>query len=123
MIGWIVRFTADILDSGQGLQVDVLIKLKIDKEKDRWNEVSYDSSNNWGIPIRNIIGVKKNKKRKIEQYLVEEYGWVARKKALTLTSKGLIDNAVVVIPKYGDPYLRSFPDKESENNLSNLSIV
>ena len=75
----------------------------------------------WGDPIRNIIGVKKDKKGRIEKYYVEEYGWVSKFRAVWLASHDKIDNAVAVYPSGGSPYIRSHPDNSVDNNFFSMA--
>jgi hypothetical protein len=46
--------------------------------------------------------------------------WVVESEAISLGKQGIIDNAVVVHPKKGEPYLRSRPDRKKENNFSQM---
>ena len=80
--------------------------------------MKYDSSTDWGIPIREITQIEFDKNRKIKRYYVQEIGWLSRKRAITMTARGLIDNAVLVQPRDGQPYLRTRPDANASNNFS-----
>lgn len=66
-----------------------------------------------------IISVRKNKHGIIEEYLLQNLGWLRKREAIRLASIGEID-AVIVKTKSGNTYLRSRPDKKAENNLENL---
>ena len=111
--------TAEIYDRNGSLEIDVIHRSAVSDEKFGKN-VEYSSEKNWGEPILEIIDIKRDKKGKIIRYRVEHYGWVSNKKAILLAAKGKIDNAVVVQPRKGKPFLRSRPDSTAENNFSNM---
>jgi hypothetical protein len=116
------RCTADIYNGKSDpntLEVDVFIKFAVPENK-FGEPVEYSAERDWGEPIANITGVRRNKERDITHYYVELYGWLPRARAILLAARDKIDNAVVVQPKKGKPYLRSRPDSTSENNFSNM---
>ncbi|MGK5090450.1 DUF3892 domain-containing protein [Deltaproteobacteria bacterium TL4] len=123
--------TADIFDWGEGL---LTIGIKVKKDDDEFNikdektgetvpggEVDYNHSNGWGDPIIYIIGAKRGKSGRLEEFLVEKRGWVSKSQAIALVEQGEIDNAVVVRPKQGEPYLRSRPDRRKADNFSQMA--
>lgn len=116
---WKIRnhTTADIYDKGNGLIVRIIVMKKV--KEDEFGNVKYAPSPGWGIPLRNIVGVHK-KKGVIQQYLVEKIGWISKAQAINMTSKGLINNAVVAISRAGNTYLRSRPDNILSNNFTEM---
>jgi hypothetical protein len=67
------------------------------------------------INLRKIIDVKEVK-GVIVSYLIEEYGWVDKARAIDFANNGIVD-AVVVDGKNGR-HLRTKPDNTTTNNLS-----
>lgn len=110
---------ADIFDRGQGLTVDALIKFKVPENE--FGPVEFDPKETWGIPIRQIAAIKRALDGSIVRYFVEELGWISRKKAFFMAAKGELDDVVLVLPRKGEPYLRTVPDGKSENNFGNLA--
>lgn len=68
------------------------------------------------ISKKKILDVKKNKNNLIVQYLIQDYGWLSKTKAIDLARKGIVD-AVVVTNRSNYVFLRSRPDKVKINNL------
>lgn len=66
------------------------------------------------LKLKKIIQVSEEKGA-IISYLIEEYGWVDRAKAVIFAREGVID-AVIVEGKNGE-FLRSRPDETTTNNL------
>lgn len=107
-------FTADLYDDGvDGIKVDVSIRIKV--KENHFGRVVYDTHPGWGVPIREITKIERKRKDGITRYFVEDIGWVSKERAIAMTAKGQIDNAVLVTPKNGAPYLRSVPDKTRPN--------
>lgn len=69
---------------------------------------------------KKIIGARYSQSGDIEEFLVEEEGWVSKKEVISLAEQGRID-AVVVKPKNRKPHLRSRPDEIKSNNFSELA--
>ena len=111
--------TAEIYDRNGSLEIDIIYRSPV-PEIHFGEDIEYSFEKNWGEPVSEIIDIKRDKKGNIVRYRVEHYGWVSKKKAISLAAKGKIDNAVVVQPRNGDPFLRSRPDSKSENNFSNM---
>ena len=110
---------ADVFDHGQGLTINVLIRIKV--AENRFGPEEFDPSETWGIPIRQITDIKRASDGSIAKYFVEGLGWIAKNKAWLMAAKREIDGVVLVIPKKGNPYLRTTPDKKSENNFGSLA--
>ncbi len=91
------------------------------RRKFKGNGIIYDDKGGWGQPIRDVTRVEKDSKNRIKRYYVEGIGWVSKSRALAMAAKGQIDNAVIVRPKRGSPYLRSIPDK-SRSNFSDMVV-
>lgn len=68
------------------------------------------------VPKKTILDIKKNKKNKIIQYLIEGYGWCRKLEAINLVERDIVD-AVIVRKKNGYIFLRSRPDNTTFNNL------
>ena len=90
-------------------------------QDDKWKNVKYDKTGQWGVPIRNVIQVKKAS-GVISSYKIEGIGWVSKAQAVKLAKMGLIDNVVLVIRKNGTMYLRSYPDTKKSNNFFSIGI-
>jgi hypothetical protein len=71
---------------------------------------------NSGSPIK---AVKKNKKGIITHYLIEGYGWVAKRDAIQLVLSGKVA-AVVAVSTKGNQFLRAKPNSLIDDNLENL---
>ena len=110
--------TADLYDHGNGVRVDVVVKFKVSENK--FGSVVYDDATDWGDPIRHITRVEKGRNGRIARFFVDDYGWISRKRAIELVAKAKIDNAVLVQPKNGEPYLRALPDRETGDNFSSM---
>jgi Protein of unknown function (DUF3892) len=110
------RTTADLFDKGQGIGVDVSVKFRV--PDDQFGPIRYNPSEDWGVPIREITQIEFDKNRKIKRYCVQDLGWITRERAIELTARGLIDNAVLVQPRNRNPYLRSKPDTQTSNNFA-----
>lgn len=110
---------ADLYNHGQGVRVDVVIKFKV--PEDKFGPVVYDPAVDWGEPIRLITQVERGRDGRIARLFVDDYGWISKKRAIELVAKAKIDNAVLVQPKNGEPYLRALPDPKTGNNF--LSMV
>ena len=121
--------TADVFDRGKGVTV-IGYKVKVaDDEFDIKDgngksqiKVEYDYSDGWGDLITYIIGVKMGKNGSLEEFNVDNLGWISKFEAIALVEQEKIDNAVVVRPKSGEPYLRSRPDRKKENNFSQMVV-
>ncbi|MCG8337587.1 MAG: DUF3892 domain-containing protein [Proteobacteria bacterium] len=121
--------TADVFDRGKGVTV-IGYKVKVaDDEFDIKDgngksqiKVEYDYSDGWGDLITYIIGVKRGKNGSLEEFNVDNLGWISKFEAIALVEQEKIDNAVVVRPKSGEPYLRSRPDRKKENNFSQMVV-
>ena len=110
--------TADIYDRGNGLIIYITVMKKI--KENEFGNIKYDANPGWGIPLRNIVGVKKNKKGIIQKYFVEKVGWISKTQAVNMANKGSIDNAVIAISRNGNIYLRSKPDNTLSNNFTQM---
>ncbi len=111
--------TVEIFDSRNDLKVSVIKKIKIDESSDEFGKepVIYDNSKNWGLPLKLVTDVKRNKKKRITKYYVTEVGWLTPDQALEMTCAGEIVNARPVFPSTGRPYIRTRRDRELFNNL------
>lgn len=67
--------------------------------------------------IKRAILKTKEEKGTIISYLIEDYGWVDKKKAIEFAKKEIID-ATIVKGKNGQ-FLKSRPDQTTTNNLDN----
>lgn len=65
---------------------------------------------------KKILDVKKNQDNLIIQYLIEDFGWLPKAKAINLVEKDVVD-AVIVRRQSGYIFLRSRPDNTKTNNL------
>ncbi|MCG8334739.1 MAG: DUF3892 domain-containing protein [Proteobacteria bacterium] len=81
----------------------------------------YDQKEDWGIPIKNITDARRGTTGSIEEFCVDNKGWISKTEAIVLAEQGHIDNAVVVHPKNENPYLRSRPDSKRSNNFSEMA--
>ncbi|MGK5090454.1 DUF3892 domain-containing protein [Deltaproteobacteria bacterium TL4] len=111
--------TADIYDYGNGLTINISIMRRV--PENQFEEVTYDSSEDWGEPMKYVTDVKKGKTGAIEKYFVEEIGWLPKSETVALAEQGQIDNAVVVHSSSGPAYLRSRPDQKKSNNFSEMA--
>ena|SRR3989344_748834 len=112
---------AEIYDEKTGVTISAITKTKVnDKE---FGKVTYDETSNWGIPIKLITDVQRNKKKEITNYYLTGVGWITPRKALTLTCHGEIDNARPVFPQSGAPYIRTRRDLAIFNNIETKGIV
>ena len=63
-----------------------------------------------GFPRKKkITGVGKNKKGTIISYYIEDIGWVSKDQGIDLATNGEVD-AVIVISRAGNSFLRTRPD-------------
>jgi Protein of unknown function (DUF3892) len=70
---------------------------------------------------RKIIDARANESGNIEAVLLEgNTTYTSLKKAITMTEQNQVD-AVVVNQKNGNQYLRTRPDKKTENNLDDMA--
>ncbi|MGK5092123.1 DUF3892 domain-containing protein [Deltaproteobacteria bacterium TL4] len=69
---------------------------------------------------KKIIGARRGRSGEIEEFLIEETGWISKEKAIFLAEQREI-NAVVIQPQNEKPYLRSRPDDTQSNNFSALA--
>ncbi|MGK5095343.1 DUF3892 domain-containing protein [Deltaproteobacteria bacterium TL4] len=111
--------TADIYDDGDGLTIKVVYMRPVPEHQ--FGDVAYDPNENWGEPMKYVTNAERGKAGTIEKYFVEEKGWLSKFEAVALAENDEIDNAVVVHPKNGQPYLRSRPDKKKSNNFSEMA--
>lgn len=96
----------------------VAIPYKKKVKKDEFGQnIYYDDSPDWSVPLILVSGVQRNKKKQIVAYRIEGQGWVNQAMAVNLARQNKIDNAVVVKGKNYD-YLRSRPDYRTYNNFS-----
>ncbi len=63
-----------------------------------------------------ITGVRKDKKRTIQFYQIEGYGWVSKSEGISLALDGKVD-AVVATSTRGHQFLRARPNSETLDNL------
>lgn len=110
---------ADIFDRGRDLAINVLVKIKVSDNK--FGDVEFDSKETWGVPIRQVTNIKRDSDGSTSSYFVEGLGWITKKRAWLMAAKGELDGVVLVLPKRGNPYLRTMPDKKSENNFGSLA--
>jgi hypothetical protein len=109
--------TVEVYDKGNDVRLSVITKVKVSDEEFGGKSIVYDSSKSWGVPIKLVTDIRRNKKGKITKYLVSEIGWVSPEEALSLTCQRGIDNARPVFPSGGNPYIRTRRDRELFNNL------
>ena len=126
--GWwkIYNFSeADVKGAGDRLKIDVAVMEAVNNDhfdiRDKNGKIikrtEYDNSIEWGVPIVNVIDVRKNQKGVLCEFLIEKHGWISKSEAIKMTEEGKIHNAVLVNPKNQAPYLRSRPDKSKNNNF------
>ena len=112
--------TAKLSGDASGIQVDVIVKFQVGENE--FGPVAYDERDDWGEPIRLITQVEMGTSGRIERFYVRDYGWLSKTRTIRLVAQGKIDNAVLVQPRNGAPYLRSRPDGgDDEGNF--LSMV
>ncbi len=109
--------TVEVYDNGNDVKLSVVTKVKVNDEEFGGKSIVYDSSKSWGIPVKLVTDVRRNKKDKITQYLVSGLGWMNPEDALSLTCQREIDNARPVFPSIGNPYIRTRRDRDYFNNL------
>jgi len=68
---------------------------------------------------KKITKVRKDKKGTITAYFVEGMGWLSKQRGIELARSDKID-AVISISSAGNPFLKTRPDTEVENNLDYL---
>lgn len=108
--------TAEIYDRGDALRISAITRTAVG-EYHFGENLSY-LSESWGTPIRLVLDVKRDGKKKIVAYHVSNVGWVDFAMAFEMTCRHEIDNARPVFPASGQPYIRTRRDKELFNNLS-----
>jgi len=59
-----------------------------------------------GDPITYIVGVKRGKNGSLEEFNVDNLGWISKLEAIALVEQEKIDSAVVVRLKSGEPYYK-----------------
>jgi hypothetical protein len=107
--------TAEIYDAKKSLRVSAITKRAV--EEVHFGKPTY-LNEVWGSPIQVITDVKRDKKKRITQFLVSNVGWVDVEQALKMTCRHEIDNARPVFPEQGKPYIRTRRDPELFNNIS-----
>lgn len=110
--------TAEVYDNGRDLKLSLITKVKVSDEEFGGKSIIYDSSKGWGKPIKLVTNVRRNKNRKITDYLITGMGWVPSDEVLSLTCRREIANARPVFPANGAPYIRTRRDRELCNNLN-----
>ncbi len=108
--------TAEIYDQKDGVRVSSITKTRVNDKEFGDAPIIYDESA-WGVPIKLIIDVRRNKKKEITRYHVSGLGWLSPLKALSLVCHGEIDNGRPVFPKTGKPFIRTRRDQELMNSL------
>jgi hypothetical protein len=115
---------AEIFDHGKDLRVSVIAKTAVNDKKFApiGVEIKYDKAE-WGVPIRLVIDVRRDKKKRIVAYLVNDIGWVDSKQMLAIACKHEVDNARPVFPKEGEAFIRTRRDQELFNNLAGKGLA
>ena len=85
-----------------------------------FRRVVYEDRDDWGEPIRVITKVGRGRSGNLERFYVKDYGWLSKQRAIRLVALGEIDNAVLVQPRNGEPYLRARPDSDSGRNFQSM---
>lgn len=126
---WKIRdfSTVDIYSDGESLMVKVIDMKPVGENEfvteDFQGKVLYDHSAGWGVPMKSVTQTTKGKTGSLETFFVEGLGWIDKDHALALAEQGELENAVVVRPAKGLPYLRARPDRNGSNNFLALAIT
>ncbi|MFZ4713134.1 MAG: hypothetical protein ACOYL6_05470 [Bacteriovoracaceae bacterium] len=110
--------TLEIYDNAENIKLSIITKTKVTDKEFGPATIIYEDTKSWGVPLKLVTDVKRDKKEKIVGYFVPELGWLSQDETLALTCKGEIDNARPVFPIKGTPYIRTRRDKEFFNNLA-----
>lgn len=70
-----------------------------------------------------ITEVVKDSKGEITGYKLENGQVLSKMEAVDLAKQGAIRGVTTAVSKLGEEYLRSIPDGEQNNNLSNLPVI
>ena len=89
--------------------------------EDEFGSVSFEDENDWGVPINNIIDAKKDRRGNLEQFHVENIGWLSKADTIDMIENDRIDNAIVVRPAGKEAYVRAKPDQKKSNNFSTMA--
>lgn len=108
--------TAEIFDEKNSVRVSSITKTRVNDKEFGDTLIVYDESS-WGVPVKLITDVRRNKKKEITRYHVTGLGWLSPLEALSLVCHGEIDNGRPVFPKKGKPFIRTRRDQELLNNL------
>lgn len=104
-------------DANNGLRISAIAKAAVkDDEFARGGKIIYDEKD-WGVPIRLLTAIRRNKKRRIVAYHVEGIGWLEPDQMLAMTCKHEVDNARPVFPKRRNPFVRTRRDQDLINNI------
>lgn len=104
-----------------GLDPDRLLKSLSDEEFEKVIKAiirveGYKKGDVKPVKLKKVLDTK-SEKGVIVSYLVEEYGWISKSKAIEFAEKEIID-AVIVQGENGK-HLRSRPDESTSNNFKN----
>lgn len=115
---------AEIFDLGKDVQISVIAKTVVDDKKFVQSpaKIKYDKSD-WGVPIRLVTDVQRDKKKRVTAYLVNGIGWVEPTKMLAMACRHEVDNARPVFPEGSKPFVRTRRDEELFNNLESKGLV
>lgn len=110
--------SAEIFDDGKDMRVSVITKTAVNDKKFAKDPgtIKYDKSD-WGVPIKLVTDVQRDKKKRVIAYLISGLGWVDSKQMLAMACRHEVDNARPVFPKGSDPFVRTRRDQELFNNL------
>ena len=107
--------TVDVFDKGRQIALSVVSKTAVGEN--HFGKPTYRDEK-WGVPLRVISDVRRDKKKKIIKYFISDTGWVDFEIAFRMTCYHEIDNARPVFPRKGNPYIRTKRDNKILNNLS-----
>ncbi len=114
----------DVFDNGKNqLRVSSIARTAVgDDEFAKGQKIIYQETD-WGVPIRIVTDLRRNKKKRIVAYHVSGLGWLDPSKMLVATYNHEIDNARPVFPKVGEPFVRTRRDQDLINNLESLGLT
>ena len=110
--------TVEVFDHRDDIQISVVAKTSVFDSEFSKSPIVYDQASNWGLPIRLVTDVRRDKKRRPTAYLITGVGWVDPQTFLVMTCSHEVDNARPVFPKGSKPYVRTRRDPELANNIS-----
>lgn len=112
----------EVFDLGNDLVVSAVTKTALKDDEFGKDSVTYNESE-WGVSIRLVTDIRRDKKRRIVAYHVNELGWLSPSETLAMTCNHEIDNARPVFPNGRTPYIRTRRDQALINNLETMGLA